>query len=84
MLTTLCLFGTRQQEQEILCSYIHMFNIMGVEVPSATPDLLISTFIQVLRHEDLFKSLLKKPPTNFEGLLSKGREVNQYKRVSDN
>lgn len=44
-LTTLILFGMRQQEQANMCAYIDKFNTRVVEFLSATPDLLIKNFI---------------------------------------
>lgn len=53
-LTTLSLFTMKQQNQESLRAYVHRFNAKMVQVPSATPDLLISTLVQGLKPEDLF------------------------------
>lgn len=45
-----------------------------VEVPLATPDLLISTFIQGLKSGDFFNSPVKKLPNSFENLLAKSEK----------
>lgn len=44
---------------------------MLVEVHSTTPDLLINTFIQGLKPDNIYKSSLKKSSDSFEGLLAK-------------
>lgn len=73
-LKTLSFFGMRQYEQESIHAYIHMFNTRVVEVLSVDSDILISTSIQGLIPRDLFKSLVKNPPTSIEGLLAKEKK----------
>lgn len=70
-LTTLSLFGMKQQEKESLHAYLKNFNAKVVEFPSATSDFLINTFIQGLRAGDLFNLPVKNPSTSFENLLAK-------------
>ncbi|KZV38416.1 hypothetical protein F511_41262 [Dorcoceras hygrometricum] len=48
-MTTLNLFNVRQKEREILWDYICCFNETIIEVPSATPNLLIGAFTQGLQ-----------------------------------
>lgn len=60
----------KQQEQETLRANVHQFNKL-IELPSATPDLLISAFIQGLKPGDLFNSFVEKLPIIFGDLLEK-------------
>lgn len=53
---------------------MHRFNAKVLEIPSATPDLLIRTFIQGFKPGDLFNSLVKKPHTSFGDLLDKSEK----------
>lgn len=48
---------------------LQRYNAKVIEVPSAAPKLLISSFIQDIWPGDLFNSLVKKLPTIFENLL---------------
>ncbi|XP_075497954.1 uncharacterized protein LOC142535740 [Primulina tabacum] len=80
-LTALSLFNVKQQEQESLRDFVKRFNKMVIDVPSATPDILISAFTQGLRGGDFFKSLVKKPPATFEELLARAEKYMNVKEV---
>ncbi|XP_075503974.1 uncharacterized protein LOC142541301 [Primulina tabacum] len=54
---------------------------MFIDVPSATPDILISAFTQGLRGGDFFKSLVKKPPATFEELLARAEKYMNVEEV---
>ncbi|XP_073025057.1 uncharacterized protein [Primulina eburnea] len=79
-LTALSLFNVKQ-EQESLRDFVKRFNKMVIDVPSDTPDILISAFTQGLRGGDFFKSLVKKPPTTFEELLAKAEKYMNVEEV---
>ncbi|KZV55639.1 hypothetical protein F511_26803 [Dorcoceras hygrometricum] len=72
-MTTLNLFTVKQKENESLRKYIGRFNRTIIEVPSATPDLIIRAFTQGLRGGDFFRSLVKKPLKTFDDLLTKAK-----------
>ncbi|XP_073152558.1 uncharacterized protein [Henckelia pumila] len=56
--TTFSLFAIKQREHENLRAYIRRFSALALEVPTATPDLLISAFMQGLDTKDFLKSLI--------------------------
>ncbi|XP_073152593.1 uncharacterized protein [Henckelia pumila] len=72
--TTLSLFAIKQQGQEDLRTYIRRFSALALEVPTATTDLLISTFTQVLATGDFLKSLIKKPSSTYDELLARAEK----------
>ncbi|XP_073290538.1 uncharacterized protein [Primulina huaijiensis] len=80
-LTSINLFNVKQQKQESLRDFVKRFNKMVIDVPSATPDILISAFTQGLRGGDFFKSLVKKPPTTFEELLARAEKYMNVEEV---
>ncbi|XP_075497505.1 uncharacterized protein LOC142534520 [Primulina tabacum] len=80
-LTALSLVNVKQQEQENLRDFVKRFNKMVIDVPSATPDILICAFTQGLRGGDFFKSLVKKPPATFEELLARAEEYLNVEEV---
>lgn len=49
----------KQTTKESLKDYIHWFNKVTMDVPSATFEVLISAFSQGLQEGDLFQSLVK-------------------------
>ncbi|XP_073153377.1 uncharacterized protein [Henckelia pumila] len=51
--TTFSLFEIKQQEHENLRAYIRRFSALALEVPMATPDLLISAFMPPETYEEL-------------------------------
>ncbi|XP_075515888.1 uncharacterized protein LOC142550695 [Primulina tabacum] len=81
LLTALSLFNVKQQEQESLRDFVKRFNKMVIDVPSATPDILISAFTQGLRGYNFFKSLVKKPPATFEELLARAEKYMNVEEV---
>ncbi|XP_075486309.1 uncharacterized protein LOC142525907 [Primulina tabacum] len=66
----LSLFVMKQRESETLQEFIQCFNNVALEIPTATPDIMISVFTQGLRGGKLFKSLVKKPPLSYDDLLA--------------
>ncbi|XP_073271555.1 uncharacterized protein [Primulina huaijiensis] len=42
-----------------------------LDIPAASPDITISAFTQGLRGGEFFKSLVKKPPSSYDDLLSR-------------
>ncbi|XP_074591767.1 uncharacterized protein LOC141847612 [Curcuma longa] len=69
--TSMDLFSIKQKARESLKEYVHRFNQVVQEVPAATSDVLVSAFSQGLVEGDFFRSLIKKPPENFDILLSR-------------
>ncbi|KAL0412177.1 UNVERIFIED_CONTAM: hypothetical protein Slati_3807400 [Sesamum latifolium] len=69
--TELSLFTIRQKEGESLKDYLQRFNTAALEVPSATQEVKASAFAQGLMDGDFFKSLAKKPATQFDVLLAR-------------
>ncbi|XP_073153808.1 uncharacterized protein [Henckelia pumila] len=72
--TTFTLFATKQREHENLRAYIRRFSALALEVPMATPDLLISVVMQGLDTKDFLKSLIKRPPETYEELLARAEK----------
>ncbi|XP_073315789.1 uncharacterized protein [Primulina huaijiensis] len=66
----LSLFVMKQQESETLREFVQRFNNAALEIPSATPAIMISAFTQGLRGGEFFKSLVKKPPSTYDDLLA--------------
>ncbi|XP_073130804.1 uncharacterized protein [Henckelia pumila] len=71
---TLSLFAVKQQGQEDLRAYIRQFSALALEVPTATTDLLISAFTQGLTTRDFLKSLIKKPASTYDELLTRAEK----------
>ncbi|XP_073120788.1 uncharacterized protein [Henckelia pumila] len=61
----------KQQDQETLREFIQCFNGAALEVPTATSDILISSFTQGLKGGEFFKSLVKIPPSSYDDLLAR-------------
>ncbi|XP_073131435.1 uncharacterized protein [Henckelia pumila] len=72
--TYLSLFVMKQQDQETLREFIQRFNGAALEVPTATPDILISAFTQGLKGGEFFKSLVKKPQSSYDDLLARAKK----------
>ncbi|XP_073271473.1 uncharacterized protein [Primulina huaijiensis] len=70
----LSLFVVKQQEAETLREFVQRFNNAALEIPAATPDIMISAFTQGLRGGEFFKSLVKKPPSSYDDLLSRAEK----------
>ncbi|XP_073277696.1 uncharacterized protein [Primulina huaijiensis] len=70
----LSMFVKKQQESETLREFIQRFNGTTLEIPTASPDIMISDFTQGLRGGEFFKSLVKKPPSNYDDLLSRAEK----------
>ncbi|XP_074579566.1 uncharacterized protein LOC141836059 [Curcuma longa] len=69
--TTMDLFATKQRPRESLKEFVHRFNQVAQEVATASSEVLVSAFSQGLTEGDFFRSLIKKPPTNFDALQSR-------------
>ncbi|XP_073041818.1 uncharacterized protein [Primulina eburnea] len=65
------------------------FNNAALEIPAATPDIMISAFTQGLRGGEFFKSLVKKPPSSYDDLLSRAEkyvnleDAQRYRRMEN-
>ncbi|XP_073066044.1 uncharacterized protein [Primulina eburnea] len=70
----LSLFVVKQQEAETLREFVQRFNNAALEIPAATPDIMTSVFTQGLREIEFFKSLVKKPPSSYDDLLSRAEK----------
>ncbi|XP_073024413.1 uncharacterized protein [Primulina eburnea] len=70
----LSLFVMKQQDAEILREFVQRFNSAALEIPAATPDIMISAFTQGLRGGEFFKSLVKKPLERYDELLSRAEK----------
>ncbi|XP_073280650.1 uncharacterized protein [Primulina huaijiensis] len=64
----------KQQEAETLREFVQRFNNAALEIPATTPDIMISAFTQGLRGGEFFKSLVKKPPSSYDDLLSRAEK----------
>ncbi|XP_073120886.1 uncharacterized protein [Henckelia pumila] len=70
----LSLFVMKQHDQETLREFIQRFNGAALEVPTATPDIVISAFTQGLKVGEFFKSLVKKPPSSYDDILARAKK----------
>lgn len=59
----------QQGSQETLQEYIQRFTRTTLEVPIATPEILVNAFSQGLQERDFFRPLIKRPPSDFDDLL---------------
>ncbi|XP_074579125.1 uncharacterized protein LOC141835651 [Curcuma longa] len=69
--TVMDLFAIKQKSKESLKEYLRRFNQGAQEVPAAPSEVLVSAFSQGLIEGDFFRSLIKKPPENFDMLLTR-------------
>ncbi|XP_074559159.1 uncharacterized protein LOC141815103 [Curcuma longa] len=69
--TVMDLFSVKQKSKESLKQYVRRFNQEAREVPAAQSEVLVSAFSQGLIEGDFFRSLIKKPPENFDALLTR-------------
>ncbi|XP_073290904.1 uncharacterized protein [Primulina huaijiensis] len=67
-------FRQSNVEAETLREFVQRFNNAALEIPAATPDIMISAFTQGLRGGEFFKSLVKKPPSSYDDLLSRAEK----------
>ncbi|XP_073020996.1 uncharacterized protein [Primulina eburnea] len=85
----LSLFGMKQQESETLREFVQCFNSAALEIPAATPNIMISAFTQGLRGGEFFKSLVKKPPSSYDDLLARAEkyvnleDAQRYRRMEN-
>ncbi|XP_073049611.1 uncharacterized protein [Primulina eburnea] len=85
----LSLFVMKQQEAETLREFVQHFNNAALEIPAATPDIMISAFTQGLRGGEFFKSLVKKPPSSYDDLLARAEkyvnleDAQRYRRMEN-
>ncbi|XP_073283418.1 uncharacterized protein [Primulina huaijiensis] len=70
----LSMFVMKQQEAESFREFVHCFNGAALEIPAATPDIMISAFTQGLREGEFFKSLVKKPQSSYDDLLARTKK----------
>ncbi|KAL0387575.1 UNVERIFIED_CONTAM: hypothetical protein Sradi_2639300 [Sesamum radiatum] len=59
------------KDNEPLKEYLQRFNTTAFEVPSATQEVKANAFSQELLDGDFFKSLAKKPISQFDALLAR-------------
>ncbi|XP_073313447.1 uncharacterized protein [Primulina huaijiensis] len=78
----LSLFVMKQQETETLREFIWHFNDTALDIPAASSDIIISAFTQGLRGGEFFKSLVKKPPSKYDDLLSRAEKYVNLRRWS--
>ncbi|XP_073064145.1 uncharacterized protein [Primulina eburnea] len=76
----LSLLVVKQQEAETLREFVQRFNNTSLEIPAATPDIMISFFTQGLRGGEFFKSLVKKLQSSYDDMLSR---VEKYVNLED-
>ncbi|XP_074561110.1 uncharacterized protein LOC141817336 [Curcuma longa] len=69
--TVMDLFAIKQKSKESLKDYLRRFNQGAQEVPAAPSEVLVSAFSQGLIEGDFFRSLIKKPPENFDMLMTR-------------
>ncbi|XP_074574021.1 uncharacterized protein LOC141830496 [Curcuma longa] len=69
--TIMDLFATKQKTRESLKDFVRRFNQIAQEVPAASSDVLVNAFSQGLTEGDFFRSIIKRPPENFDVLLSR-------------
>ncbi|XP_074556805.1 uncharacterized protein LOC141812691 [Curcuma longa] len=69
--TTTDLFATKQGPKESLKDFVRRFNRVAQDVPDATSPVLVSAFSQGILEGDFFRSLIKKPPVNYDALQSR-------------
>ncbi|XP_074561116.1 uncharacterized protein LOC141817345, partial [Curcuma longa] len=69
--TTTDLFATKQGPKESLKDFVRRFNRVAQDVPDATSPVLVSAFSQGILEGDFFRSLIKKPPVNYDVLQSR-------------
>ncbi|XP_075500197.1 uncharacterized protein LOC142538782 [Primulina tabacum] len=85
----LSMFVMKQQEAETLREFVQRFNSATLEIPAATPDIMISAFTQGLRGGEFFKSLVKKPPSSYDDLLARAvkyvnlEDAQRYRRMEN-
>lgn len=72
--TAFSLFEVKQNTEESLRVFLKRFNKISLDVPTCAAETKISAFVQGLRDEDFFRSLVKKVPHNFEELLSRAEK----------
>ncbi|XP_073271485.1 uncharacterized protein [Primulina huaijiensis] len=79
----------KQQEAETLREFVQRFNSVALEIPAATPDIMISAFTQGLKGGEFFKSLVKKPPSSYDDLLARAEkyvnleDTRRYRRMEN-
>ncbi|XP_042405136.1 uncharacterized protein LOC121995470 [Zingiber officinale] len=66
-----CLFALKQGPIEPLRSYINRFSQVANDVPSATSEILMSTFSHGLLEGEFFRDLIKNPARNFDDMVEK-------------
>ncbi|XP_073033901.1 uncharacterized protein [Primulina eburnea] len=83
------MFVMKQQENETLREFVKRFNSAALEIPADTPNIMISAFTQGLRGGEFFKSLVKKPPSSYDDLLSRAEkyinleDAQRYRRMEN-
>lgn len=65
--TTLSLFEIKRLEGEALREFVRRFNTATLEVTTCPSEVQINAFTQGLKGGDLFRSLVKRAPTTYDG-----------------
>ncbi|XP_075479446.1 uncharacterized protein LOC142520330 [Primulina tabacum] len=73
-MTAFSLFEVKQSPDESLRAYIRRFNRVALDVPTCATETKTIAFTQGLREGEIFKSLTKKVPGDFEDLLSRAEK----------
>lgn len=71
----------RQKENEPLRMYLRRLSAAALEVPEVSDDVLITSFFQGLQEGELYTSLAKKDPRDFDELLHELRSTLIWMRL---
>ncbi|XP_042415529.1 uncharacterized protein LOC122004758 [Zingiber officinale] len=74
------LFSLKQGPKEALRVYIQHFNQVAMNIPAVSSDVLVNTFTQGPTEGEFFRSLIRKPPRDFNRLQKK---VTKYINIEE-
>ncbi|KAG6472847.1 hypothetical protein ZIOFF_070325 [Zingiber officinale] len=72
--TSVSLFAIKQEARESLRAYIQRFNKVAMDIPTATSETMMNAFTQGLVDGDFFRSLIRKPPRDYDHMLHRANE----------
>ncbi|KAG6485736.1 hypothetical protein ZIOFF_054301 [Zingiber officinale] len=72
--TSVSLFAIKQESREPLRAYIQRFNQVAMDIPTATSETMMNAFTQGLVDGDIFRSLIRKPPRDYDHMLHRANE----------
>ncbi|XP_042467155.1 uncharacterized protein LOC122050303 [Zingiber officinale] len=78
--TSVNLFTLKQRPKEALMAYIKRFNLVAMDIPSVFSEILVNVFAQGVIEGEFFRSLICRPPKNFDHLL---RRATKYINVEE-